>query len=185
MHNRAPETRARVEEILLKLSLPVELAADIEQDLIWVTYEKGALLFLPGQPAEVLFWLINGFIKLYLPHSDGSRTLVGLRKPVEIIGFATETDSGGGDRQVFEAHALTKCTVALLTRQNLIKFLNRIEHKTALGLLAQLNALWSTRFLRYLTFVGSSFRARLQMVLDDLASGFGIADKRGTLLMPE
>lgn len=186
MHNCPSDTRVRlIQETLARLGLPTELGEDIERDLIWVTYQKGAYIFLPGQPAEVLFWLVNGFVKLYLPHNDGGRTLVGLRKPGEFVGFATETDSAGGYRQVFEAHALTKCSVAMLTRQNLTKLLDRIGHQFSTCLLEQLNAVWSIRFLRYATFVGSPFRTRLEMVFEDLGRGFGIDDERGTLLMLE
>lgn len=185
MNERASEARIRLEEVIERLNLPRELAAEIERDIVWVTYEKGALIFLPGQPAEMLFWLHSGFVKVYLPRGDGCRTLIGLRKPGEFIGFAAESDEGGSYRQVFEAHALTKCTVGMLTGSNLQKFLHRIDHKAVIGLLEQLNGAWTTRFLRYARFIGSSFRARLEMVLDDLGKGFGIVDKRGTLLMPD
>jgi hypothetical protein len=40
-------------------------------------------------------------------------------------------------------------------------------------------------FERYITFIGSSFRVRLEMVLNRLGSRVGIEDKRGILLMPE
>jgi CRP-like cAMP-binding protein len=174
-----------LEDLIARLSLPGELAAEIERDIIWVPYEKGALIFLPGQPAEVLFWLHSGFVKIYLPRGDGYRTLIGLRKPGEFIGFAAETDESGSYRQVFEAHASTKCTVGMLNGENLQKFLQRINHESLIGLLEELNGAWTTRFLRYAWFIGSSFRVRLEMVLGDLGKGFGIVDQRGTLLMPE
>ena len=52
-------------------------------------------------------------------------------------------------------------------------------------MLEQLNTAWSTTFERYITFIGSSFRVRLEMVLKRLGTRVGIEDKRGTLIMPE
>jgi hypothetical protein len=52
-------------------------------------------------------------------------------------------------------------------------------------LFEQFNAAWSTLFARYVSFVGSSFRERLEKVLYNLGERFGVNDERGTLLMPE
>ena len=78
MQGQASEFRSRLEETLESYGLPAEVAADIEDRLTPVTYEKGAVIFLRGAPCDLLFWLLKGFVKLYLPHEDGNRTLVDL-----------------------------------------------------------------------------------------------------------
>lgn len=40
-------------------------------------------------------------------------------------------------------------------------------------------------FERYVCFLGSTFRTRLEMVLNRLGTRFGISDKRGTLVVPK
>jgi hypothetical protein len=40
-------------------------------------------------------------------------------------------------------------------------------------------------FERYVWFLGSPFRTRLEMVLNSLGTRFGISDNRGTLVVPE
>jgi CRP/FNR family cyclic AMP-dependent transcriptional regulator len=184
MQHQPSEFRGRLEEMLDSHGLCADLAAEIEDHLTPVTYEKGAVIFLRGSPTDLLFWLLKGFVKLYLPHSDGSRMLVDLARPGDFLAFVNHEDSGG-HRQILEAQALTKCSVGLFTREHLLQLLNKLDHQTAIGLLEQLNAAWSIMFERYITFIGSSFRVRLEMVLNRLGSRVGIEDKRGILLMPE
>jgi hypothetical protein len=49
-------------------------------------------------------------------------------------------------------------------------------------LLEQMNTVWSSVAYRFATFLGLSFRQRLELTLKDLASRFGVQDKRGILL---
>jgi|HubBroStandDraft_6_1064221.scaffolds.fasta_scaffold514467_1 CRP/FNR family cyclic AMP-dependent transcriptional regulator len=184
MQSQSSEFRSRLEEILKTCGLPVEVAADIEDRLVPVTYEKGAVIFLRGAPCDLLFWLLKGFVKLYLPHDDGNRTLVDLARPGDFLGFVNNRDSKGR-RHLLEAHALTKCSVGLFTRDQIAPLLNKLDRSGTIHLLDQLNAAWSTMFERYVWFLGSPFRIRLEMVFDALGTRFGISDKRGTLVVPE
>jgi CRP/FNR family cyclic AMP-dependent transcriptional regulator len=184
MRDRPAEFCARLQEMLDLHGLSSDLAAEIEDHLTPVTYEKGAVIFLRGSPADLLFWLLKGFVKLYLPRSDGSRILIDLARPGDFLAFVNE-ESSKGRRQLLEAQALTKCSVGLFTREHLMQLLMKLDHQTAVRLLEQLNTAWSKMFERHIIFLGSSFRVRLEMVLDRLGSRFGIEDKRGTLLVPE
>ena len=184
MQSQGSEFRSRLQGILESCGLPPEAAADIEGRLIPVTYEKGAVIFLRGAPSDLLFWLLKGFVKLYLPHEDGNRTLVDLARPGDLLGFVNDRDSKGR-RHLLEAHALTKCSVGLFTRDQISPILNKLDPTATLHLIEQLNVAWSAMFERYVRFLGSPFRTRLEMVLNDLGTRFGIDDKRGTLVMPE
>src|SRR6202022_3312032 len=123
MQGHPSQFRARLEAMLDSNGLCADLAAEIEDDLTPVTYEKGAVIFLRGSPCELLFWLLKGFVKLYLPHDDGSRTLVDLARPGDFLGFVDDRDSKGRCH-LLEAHALTKCTVGLFTREQIAPILN-------------------------------------------------------------
>jgi CRP/FNR family cyclic AMP-dependent transcriptional regulator len=184
MQDRSAEFRTRLEEMLDSHGLCADLASEIEDHLTPVTYEKGAVIFLRGSPADLHFCLLRGFVKLYLPLNDGSRTLVDLARPGDFLAFVNDEGSQGR-RQLLEAQALTKCSVGLFTRENLIRLLSKLDHPTAIRLLEQLNTAWSRVFERYIMFLGSSFRVRLEMVLERLGARFGIEDERGTLLVPE
>src|SRR3984957_20260064 len=136
MQSQSSEFRSRLEEILKTCGLPVEVAADIEDRLVPVTYEKGAVIFLRGAPCDLLFWLLKGFVKLYLPHDDGNRTLVDLARPGDFLGFVNNRDSKGR-RHLLEAHALTKCSVELFTRDQIAPLLNKLARSGTIHLLDQ------------------------------------------------
>lgn len=184
MQYEFPEFHTRLEELLRAQGLPVELAKNVEERLIPVTYEKGSVIFLRGSAADLVFWLLKGLAKLYLPGENGYRTLVDLGKVGDILSFATDTDSTNR-RHVLEAHAATKCTVGLLGLDHLLQIFGELDQAAAARVLESLNSAWSIAFERYITFVGSSFRQRLELVIRDLGARFGINEERGVLLIPE
>jgi CRP-like cAMP-binding protein len=175
----------RLERQLEEWALPKSFVADIMNHLTVVTYEKGAVIFLRGSSADFLFCLLNGFAKLYLPHSNGNRTLVALARPGDLMGFINSLDSQNHRGQILEAHALTKCSVGLVSRDHLVKLLRTLDPDTATLLLEHINTTWSAMFEWYATFMGLSFRDRLQLTLDNLKLRVGVSDRRGILLLPE
>jgi len=71
MGDRSVDFCARLQETLESFGLSSNLAAEIEDHLITVTYEKDAVIFLRGLSADLLCWLVKGFVKLYLPRDRG------------------------------------------------------------------------------------------------------------------
>lgn len=182
---QASEFCSRLEQMLRSCGLPADLAAEIEDRLTPVTYEKGAVIFLRGGSCDLLFWLLKGLVKLYLPHGNGDRTLIDLARPGDFLGFVNDRDSNGRRYHLLEAHALTKCSVGLLTRDQIIPILNKLDNMCMTDLFEQFNVAWSARFERYVAFLSLPFRTRLEMVFNSFSARFGINDKRGTLLLPE
>jgi len=184
MNNQPNEFCARLKERLTAWGLPAELAGEIEEHSTPVTYERGAVIFLRETPADLLFWLLKGFVKLYLPHSNGNRTLVDLTRPGDLLCFIESADAKGR-RHVLEAQALTKCSVGLFSREHMVQLLRKLDHETMIRLFEHLNTAWSMMFERHVSFMGSSFRHRLEAVLASLGTRFGIDEQRGTLIVPE
>jgi CRP-like cAMP-binding protein len=182
--DKSSEFRERLEHQLTAWGLPKGLVDDLAKHLTPVTYEKDAIIFLRGSPADFLFCLLSGFVKLYLPHSNGNRTLVALARPGDLLGFVDSLDSENGRGQVFEAHALTKCSVGLVSRDHLTKLLRTLDSDTIIRLLEHINTTWSAMFEWYATFIGLPFRERLQLVFDNLGLRVGVSDQRGVLLLP-
>src|SRR5258708_2807883 len=148
MQTQGSECRARLEDMLDSCGVRAEIAAEIEDRMIPVTYEKGAIIFVRGAPCDLVFWLLKGFVKLYLPHEDGNRTLVDLARPGDFLGFVNDRDSKGR-RHLLEAHALTKCSVGLFARDQIALILNKLDRAGTIHLLEQLNVAWSMMFERY------------------------------------
>ncbi len=61
--------------------LPKELADELIRHHTSVTYHKDSIIFLQGSPADLMFWIMSGLVKLYCPRPDGNRTLVKLCGP--------------------------------------------------------------------------------------------------------
>ena len=166
-------------------NLPAELAAEIGNGSTSVIYEKGATIFSRGAPADLIFWLRKGFVKLYLPHANGNRTLIAIARPGEPLGIAADVDAEGRSHQIFEAQAWTKCSVDLFSRERMTSLLRKLGLEKVIQLVDDANATWSAMFERYAGFIGLSFRERLEIVFKDLAARFGIDDKRGSLIILE
>ena len=162
--------------------LPQELADELIRHHTSVTYAKDSIIFLQGSPADLMFWIMSGLVKLYCPISDGDRTLVRLCGPGDVLGYADFIDGDKRHLQAFEAQALTKCTIALFTREHAVRMLEKLDQETLLRLIVKLNTAWSSVAFWFAEVLGYSYRERLYATLKDLAARFGVEDKRGVLL---
>jgi CRP/FNR family cyclic AMP-dependent transcriptional regulator len=185
--NSQPTTpgQTRLLEMLEQWGLPKEAIAALAGRHTLVRYPKRSPLFLQGSPADVAFAVFNGLVKVYCPGPDGNRILVHLAGPGDLIGYADFVDGNRQRSQMFEAHALTGCSVALFTRQHVLKTLRSLDPGILLNLIESLNAFWSALVHRYAVYLSMSLRERLQVVLADLGARFGVHDARGVLLTPE
>ncbi len=179
------EARNRLEMQLGELGIPAKFVDEIMGHHTLVNYNKGSMIFLQGSPADLLFWVFTGLVKVYCPRSDGTRIMVKLAGPGDLIGHVDYLDSRGRRAQVFEVEALTRCSVALFTRDHVIKLLQSVDHGSLLQMIERLNTLWSSMAQWFGAFLGMSFRERLEVILHELGAKFGVRDKRGILLMPE
>src|SRR5713226_1391546 len=179
------EARNRFETQLGELGVPAKFVDEIIGHHTLVNYNKGSMIFLQGSPADVLFYVLTGLVKVYCPRSDGTRILVKLAGPGDLVGYVDYVDSIGRRAQVFEVEALTKSSVALFTREHVLKLLHALERATLLQVVERLNTAWSSMAQWFGTFLGMSFKERLNFVLKELGAKFGVRDSRGVLLTLE
>jgi len=165
--------------------VPEQLLNEIVERQIVVSYAKGALVFGEGSTSDLFACVVSGYVKVYCPVGDGNRTLMRLAGSGEIIGYADYLDSKGQRARLFEAQALTKCEVGLITRDHVGRLLRDQSANFLVEMIESLNTFWSQRTRWFATLVGLPFWERLAMVLDDLASRLGVKDNRGVLLIPE
>ncbi len=186
MNSNLPETlQRRLDLFVSESGLPKEIVDELISHHTVVTYPKGATLFLQGSPADVLFWISSGMVEVFCPQDDGSRVLVRLCGPGEILGHVDFIDHKNRRAQIFEAYARVKCEIALLTREHIYRLLATLEPSQLIRLLEYLNTMWSSVANSWATFIGLDYRQRLEIVLEDLATRFGVTDSRGTLLITE
>lgn len=162
--------------------LPEVLADELIRHHTAVTYAKGAVIFLQGSPADLMFWVLSGMVKVYSPRPDGNISFVKLCGPGDMLGYVNYVDQDGRRLQSFEAEAVTKCTVAIFTREHAARMLEKLERPVLLQLMEHLNTAWSSVAYRFSSFLGLTYRQRLELTFQDLAARFGVEDKRGILL---
>jgi hypothetical protein len=102
-----------------------------------------------------------------------------------MLGHVDFIDHKQRRAQIFEAHARTKCEVALLTREHVFRLLQTLEPMQLIRLLEYVNTIWSAAANSWATFISLDYRERLELVLKDLAARFGVEDSRGTLLITD
>jgi len=186
MNPQLPEAlQRRVETFVNDSGLPREIVDELISHHTLVTYPKGSALFLQGSPADMFFWVFSGTVEVYCPQPDGERVLMRLCGPGEILGHVDFIDHKERRAQMFEAHARTKCEVALLTREHISRLLQTLEPMQFIRLLEYVNTMWSAAANSWATFISLDYRERLELVLKDLASRFGVEDSRGTLLITD
>ncbi len=147
-----------------------------------VTYGPDSLVFRQDSAADILFWVVKGMVRIYYPQPDGSRILVHLASPGDVLGGVDGLDEHGQWTRRLEAQTMTKCVLAMVTRQQILKLVSEIEQSTLIEVLQRMNAMWSSWLVHYVNFLGLSCRERIELVLRQIARRFGVKDKEGILL---
>jgi CRP/FNR family transcriptional regulator, cyclic AMP receptor protein len=176
------EDRVKLSGRLAGIGLPAELVADILNDNIVVRYAKGFRPFFQGAPADMLMLVLTGVVKVYCPQKGARRFLVELAGPGDVIGYADFVDQKGRRSQVFEAEALTNCSVALILRHRLAKRIEELDSAGLVSLLEMANTFWTSVVYRHASLMCLPFRERLEVVLSEVAHRFGVKESRGLLI---
>jgi CRP-like cAMP-binding protein len=173
--------RHRLIQRLAGAGLSLEASEAILARQTLVRYPKGAQLFAPGSAADMLFVVLAGVVKLYCGARD-RKVLITLAGPGDVIGYADFTDPRGGRAQLFEAVSLSSVSIALVTREHLLRVLRELDPAVLLALGERINSRWASALNRWVGFLAMSLRERLTNVLAELAERFGVPDSRGLLL---
>lgn len=176
---------SRLRKNLASWRVPAQLIDELIERPVEVSFPKGALVFSEGSSADLFACLLRGYVKLYCQVGDGSRTLMRLAGPGEVVGYADFIDARGRKARLFEGQSLSKCAVALITRDHVARLLRSMDASALLELMDALNTFWSLSIRWFATLIGMPFSKRLQIVLSDLATRVGVSDGRGVLLIPE
>jgi CRP/FNR family cyclic AMP-dependent transcriptional regulator len=103
-------------------------------------YAEGEALFVEGQPAQGVFMLCSGRVKLTIRSSDGKTIILRLAVPGEALAL-NATVSGKAYQST--AEALERCEVSFVRREDFLRFLQ--EHgEASLGEARQLSSSYYT-----------------------------------------
>jgi CRP/FNR family transcriptional regulator, cyclic AMP receptor protein len=176
---------ARLRANLSRWKVPDNIVEELIDQRTIVNFPKGAIVFLEGSPGDVFGCVLAGYVKVYCNEGNGTRVLVRLCGPGDMIGYSDYVDCKGRRSKIFETQALAKCSIALFTRENVARLLQSLEPREHFELYQSFNTFWSLQAHWWTSFLGLSFQERLEVVLADLARRLGVRDNHGTLIIPE
>jgi CRP-like cAMP-binding protein len=118
---------------LLSCKVPPEVVREILDYHTNLSYAPGAMIFHQGAPADILLWVVKGLVKESCPSRSGNRIIVRVATAGDVIGCADRIDEKGQWLRRFEAQALSKCVVAMVTRQRVRELLTKLDPASLLG----------------------------------------------------
>lgn len=141
-----------------------------------VWYPPGHIVFSAGEQADRVYFIEEGYVKIYRLDPRGREiTVGGMRNPGEIMGLA-ETLTGN-TRACF-ARAFTNVTLLILTRERFLDLLYR-EHRLAVRVAAALAVrLRAAESLVY-NLVCRPVPGRLAVMLLKFGDAYGIRTEQG------
>lgn len=135
--------------------------------------EKGELIFREGMPAEGIFLICNGKVKLVGQTPDRRKTqILKILGPGELVGeeafFATAAYN-------LDARALEPTQLCFFSREDFLRFLNR-HHSIALKLLEKLSRELKALQKALVEIIYDRAEARLARTLLQLGHDYGIRE---------
>jgi CRP-like cAMP-binding protein len=183
MNTRTPtESGNRFEAQLLSWKVPPGIVREILEYHSNLTYAPGTMIFCQGAPADIIFWVVKGLVKESCPGPNGNRIVVQLATAGDLIGGADQVNEKGQWIRRFEAQAVSKCVVAMVTRQRVRDLLSSLDSSTLLEVTERMNSAWSGQVQYYAALLGMSFRERIELMLVQLGRKFGAPDDEGIAL---
>jgi CRP-like cAMP-binding protein len=164
--------------------IPEAIADDFLERHTATSYRKGSVIFPQGSSGDTLFWVSGGVVDI-VARVNETRTVKWLIGPGDIFGHLSFPDSRGRYVQAFAAQARTDCQIGLITQERLAEALQMLDAASSVRLLQRIVGIWAATTHYWVRLSGMNHRQRLESVLGDLATRFGIKESRGTLLIPE
>ena len=167
---------------LFSWGIPEQPARELTAHHTETCYESGKLIFSQGSPADIVLWVVKGVVREICPNPNGTQTLVRLATAGDILGLADKLDDKGNWVRRFEAWTASKCVLAIVTRQHVRDLLKGMNADELLTLAERMHSASSEWVQHYATFLGLSYRERIEIVLAELGRKFGVPDGEGLLL---
>jgi CRP/FNR family transcriptional regulator, cyclic AMP receptor protein len=166
---------------LQRWELPDEFIARLAASCHPVTFEKESLLFAKGLPADLMFFVLDGVVRMYVTEPAGDRCTFMLAGRGDFLGFAS-TPYDRGAVHCFDASALSKCLIALFSRRYIFQLLNTLTPPALIKLIENMNTAWSRALEWHMHFFGLSAGERLVLMLHELGEKFGVPAPDGVLI---
>ena len=164
---------------------PSKAAAELARGAHIVPYEKRSAIFHAGETADLVYILLSGEVKLQFDADDGSNLLVSIARGGQMLGvFAPGAGpiSGARPEQLFTAHALSRCKVAIIPTARAAQALFHLPAEQLVRVMERSREQWTSLCCRLLSFMTMNVRQRLTHAIAEIAESFGVADARGRMI---
>lgn len=164
---------------------PARAAAELARGAHIVPYEKRSTVFHAGETADLVYILLSGEVKLQFDADDGASLLVSIARGGQMLGvFAPDLgpSQGAKPEQLFTAHALSRCKVAIIPTARAAHALQSLPPEQLVRVLEHSREQWAQLCCRLLSFLTMTVRRRLTHAIEEIADSFGVADARGRLI---
>ena len=176
-------SRANVFETWLgSWGVPRQFAEELIKHHTKINYEEDKLIFNQSAPADNVLWILKGVVREICPNPNGTQTLMRLATPGDILGLADKLNERGEWVRRFEAWTASRCVIATIKRDTVRDLLKSMPSDEMLAIAEGMNSATSEWVQHYATFLGLSFRERLEIVLAELGRKLGVPDKDGILI---
>ncbi len=85
-------------------------------------YQAGRTLYMQGDPADTVFYIHRGKVKVTVVSEQGKEAIVAIRGPDEFCGEGALT---GKPRRLSSAHAMTECEIVRLEKEAIVRLLHQ------------------------------------------------------------
>jgi CRP/FNR family transcriptional regulator, cyclic AMP receptor protein len=86
------------------------------------TFAAGETIFLMGSPGDTLMAVLSGNVRISVPSPEGRELVLAILFPGEVFGEIALLD---GKQRTADATAITKCSLAVLERREILSFFER------------------------------------------------------------
>src|SRR5688572_29874057 len=117
-------------------NLPPEAFAVLQSIRVSHAYPRGSTLFMEGQPANGVFLLCEGHVKLSTYSEDGKAIILRISEPGEILGVSSVIS---GKAHEATGQVTEYCRVSFIKRSDFLSFV-QTSHDAALNALRQLSS---------------------------------------------
>ncbi len=110
-----------VENIPIFTSLTPDQLDDISKKLLLRRYKKDMFIYLEGEPAEAIYFVVEGLVKVYKTVADGKEQTIDIMRPGDVMGVVSFFDKQGYPATT---QALEESLLAVLRFEDLTSILN-------------------------------------------------------------
>jgi CRP/FNR family cyclic AMP-dependent transcriptional regulator len=180
--NCDPAVLQRIHRRFVEWGVPESHAAKFLENYSMASFRKGALICKRGSPSDLLYWVCDGLVDILYPLDSGGKMSFRLSGPGDVLGPLNLLDASGHLTHAFEVRARTDCRVAFVTNERVRSSLIKLEPATLIELLKRVLVSWAEHAQHSTNFLAMGFQRRLQSIIADLASRFGVEEPHGVLL---